>query len=92
MIAAKVAVLGAGAVGVACALYLQREGHDVLLIDRDEPARGCSFGNAGLIQCSSVVPIAMAGPVSVGKNSPRLVRSSPPKAAAARGAGRFRRI
>lgn len=61
MIAAKVAVLGAGAVGVACALYLQREGHDVLLIDRDEPARGCSFGNAGLIQCSSVVPIAMPG-------------------------------
>lgn len=61
MVAAKVAVLGAGAVGVACALYLQREGHDVLLIDRDEPARGCSFGNAGLIQCSSVVPIAMPG-------------------------------
>jgi len=61
MVAAKVAVLGAGAVGVTCALYLQREGHDVLLIDRDEPARGCSFGNAGLIQCSSVVPIAMPG-------------------------------
>lgn len=61
MVEAKVAVLGAGAVGVACALYLQREGHDVLLIDRDQPARGCSFGNAGLIQCSSVVPIAMPG-------------------------------
>jgi len=61
MVTAKVAVLGAGAVGIACALYLQREGHDVLLIDRDEPARGCSFGNAGLIQCSSVVPIAMPG-------------------------------
>lgn len=64
MMGAKIAVLGAGAVGVACALYLQRDGHDVLLIDRDEPARGCSFGNAGLIQCSSVVPIAMPGILS----------------------------
>lgn len=61
MIAAKIAVLGAGIVGVACALYLRREGHDVLLVDRDDPGYGCSYGNAGLIQCSSVVPIAMPG-------------------------------
>ena len=27
-----------------------------VLIDRDEPASGYSFGNAGLIQCASVVP------------------------------------
>ncbi|MDP7391063.1 MAG: hypothetical protein QGH07_04345 [Alphaproteobacteria bacterium] len=31
------------------------------LIDRDKPASGYSFGNAGLIQCTSVVQIAAPG-------------------------------
>ncbi len=53
-----IAVLGAGAVGVSIALYLQRDGHRVTLIDRDEPGMGCSYGNAALIQCSSVLPVA----------------------------------
>ena len=53
----KIAVLGAGAVGVSIALYLQREGHEVLLLDQNEPGSGCSYGNAGLIQCSAVVPV-----------------------------------
>ncbi len=57
----RITVLGAGAVGVCIALYLQRDGHEVRLIDQDEPANGCSFGNAGMIQCSSVVPVAMPG-------------------------------
>jgi len=57
----EVTVLGAGAIGVCVALYLQRDGFTVTLIDRDEPASGCSFGNAGLIQCASVVPVATPG-------------------------------
>lgn len=58
---ATVTVLGAGAVGVSVALYLQREGFEVRLVDQDEPGRGCSYGNAGLIQCASVVPVATPG-------------------------------
>jgi D-amino-acid dehydrogenase len=54
-------VLGAGTVGVCCALYLQRAGHKVTLIDRLPPARGCSYGNGGLIQTGAVVPIATPG-------------------------------
>lgn len=54
----KVVVLGAGAVGVCTALYLQRDGHEVTLIDRDDPGSGASSGNAGLIQCGSVIPVA----------------------------------
>lgn len=54
----RIAVLGAGAVGVSTALYLQRDGHDVVLIDQDEPGSGASSGNAGLIQCASVIPVA----------------------------------
>ena len=57
----KVTVFGAGAIGVCVALYLQRDDFTVTLIDRDEPASGCSFGNAGLIQCTSVVPVATPG-------------------------------
>lgn len=57
----KVAVLGAGAIGSSVAAYLLRDGHDVVLIDRADPGTGCSYGNAGLIQCSSVVPVAMPG-------------------------------
>ncbi|RJG40532.1 FAD-binding oxidoreductase [Mesorhizobium sp. DCY119] len=57
----RVAVLGAGAIGVCVALYLQRAGHDVVLVDQDEPGNGCTFGNAGLIQCASVVPVATPG-------------------------------
>lgn len=57
----KVIVLGAGAIGVSVASYLLRDGHEVVLIDREEPASGCSSGNAGLIQCSAVLPIATPG-------------------------------
>src|SRR4029077_17317858 len=54
-------VIGAGTVGVCCALYLQRDGHRVTLIDRSSPGRGCSFGNAGVIQIGACVPIATPG-------------------------------
>jgi D-amino-acid dehydrogenase len=51
-------VLGAGIVGVCCALHLQAAGQSVILLDRDEPGRGTSHGNAGLIERSSMVPYA----------------------------------
>lgn len=51
-----VIVLGAGIVGVSAALHLQARGRSVTLIDRGEPGQGTSFGNAGLIERSSVIP------------------------------------
>ena len=53
-----VMVLGAGIVGVTLALKLQDFGHQVTLIDRNTPGAGTSFGNAGLIERSSVFPYA----------------------------------
>jgi D-amino-acid dehydrogenase len=53
-----VAVIGAGMVGVAAASYLQRDGHDVVIIDPEPPGQGASFGNAGCFNPSSVVPVA----------------------------------
>ncbi len=51
-----VIVLGAGIVGVSTALHLQARGHSICLIDRGEPGEGTSYGNAGLIERSSVIP------------------------------------
>lgn len=51
-----VIVLGAGIVGVSTALHLQLLGRKVCLVDKKQPGRGTSFGNAGLIERSSVIP------------------------------------
>jgi D-amino-acid dehydrogenase len=53
-----VIVLGAGIVGVSAALHLRQRGCDVLLVDKRAPGEETSFGNAGLIEASSVVPYA----------------------------------
>jgi D-amino-acid dehydrogenase len=49
-------VLGAGMVGISCALHLQSRGRSVALLDRCGPAEETSFGNAGMIQREGVVP------------------------------------
>jgi D-amino-acid dehydrogenase len=54
----KVAVIGAGMVGACVARYLQRDGHDVVMIDPLGPGEGASYGNAGCFNPSSLVPIA----------------------------------
>ncbi len=50
-----VAVVGAGIVGVSAAIWLQRAGHRVTIIDKTGPAAGASHGNAGVLTPSSVV-------------------------------------
>ena len=62
--ARTVTVLGAGIVGICCAAYLQRDGHRVTLIDRGEPGRGSSYGNAGILSPASCVPMALPGVLS----------------------------
>jgi len=54
----SVAVLGAGIVGISCALELQRRGFQVKLLDRRDPAQETSLGNAGLLSYSNITPIA----------------------------------
>lgn len=51
-------VLGAGIVGVCVAIHLQRRGRNVVLVDRREPGRETSYGNAGIIQKEGVRPRA----------------------------------
>jgi len=54
----NVAVIGAGIVGLSTALWLQKMGVKVTLIDRNEPGLGTSFGNAGLFADYGRLPIA----------------------------------
>jgi D-amino-acid dehydrogenase len=56
-----VAVIGAGIVGACTGLSLRRAGYQVTLIDRGEPGMGASFGNAGYLSKSGVVPTATPG-------------------------------
>jgi D-amino-acid dehydrogenase len=66
--ARHIGVIGAGMVGVCAALWLQRDGHRVFLVEPGNPGEGASFGNAGCFNGSSVTPMAMPGVI---KNVPR---------------------
>lgn len=72
----NIIVIGAGIVGVATASWLQRDGHKVLLLDKTEPAGGTSYGNAGIIVPSAIIPINAPG--LIGKAPKMLLDSSSP--------------
>lgn len=68
----NIAVIGGGIVGVCSALDLQQAGHHVTLIDRKQPGRETSYGNAGVLSESSV--LVMNNPVLLRK-LPGLLRN-----------------
>ncbi|MFY8150784.1 MAG: NAD(P)/FAD-dependent oxidoreductase, partial [Hyphomicrobiales bacterium] len=51
-------VLGGGAVGTSIAVHLALRGRSVALVDRRGPGEETSHGNAGLIERSSLLPVA----------------------------------
>ncbi len=57
----NIVIIGAGIIGVCCALSLQERGFAVHLIDRSEPGEATSYGNAGVISPWSCVPQCMPG-------------------------------
>ncbi|PWB37600.1 FAD-dependent oxidoreductase [Pseudomonas sp. NDM] len=65
-----IAVVGAGIIGVACAVRLARQGLRVVVIDQQEPGHGASFGNAGHLATEQVFPIA---DVSILKRLPAML-------------------
>lgn len=60
-------VAGAGIVGVSSAIWLQRAGHTVTIVDREGPASGTSHGNAGVLAAGAIVPVT----------TPSLFKSAP---------------
>jgi D-amino-acid dehydrogenase len=58
----RIVVVGAGVVGLCTAYYSALEGHEVLVVEREgADHEGCSYGNAGLIVPSHIVPLAAPG-------------------------------
>lgn len=58
----RIVVVGAGVVGLCTAYYSALEGHEVVVVEREEERHeGCSYGNAGLIVPSHIVPLASPG-------------------------------
>jgi D-amino-acid dehydrogenase len=68
-------VLGAGIVGVCVALHLAKRGLAVALIDRGEPGRGTSYGNAGIIEANTLFPAAF--PASLGALARIVLKRAP---------------
>jgi len=68
----RVCVLGAGIVGLATAWQLNRDGHEVSVIDRAAPGAGASGGNGAQLSYSYVQPLADP---SIWKQLPKLLLS-----------------
>lgn len=60
---ARIAVIGAGIVGLSCAFHLRRDGHAVTVFDPDPDGDKCSWGNAGGIAVTEILPAAMPGAI-----------------------------
>jgi D-amino-acid dehydrogenase len=61
-----VLIIGGGVIGVCSAYYLAQRGVRVALIEKDEIASGCSYGNGGLIVPSHATPLASPGALGDG--------------------------
>ncbi len=57
----KITVIGAGIIGLSVAYYLFKEGAEVTVIDRQPEGDKTSFGNAGGIAVTEVIPAAVPG-------------------------------
>ncbi|MBO9451182.1 FAD-dependent oxidoreductase [Tropicibacter sp. R16_0] len=69
----QVTIIGAGIVGICCALSLQERGIPVRLVDRGEPGQETSFGNAGVVSPWSIIPQAVPG---IWKKLPQMLLDS----------------
>jgi D-amino-acid dehydrogenase len=49
-------IVGAGVIGTTLAYELQRRGRDVVMIERDAPGKGASFGNMASIAVTEFMP------------------------------------
>lgn len=58
MINTDIAIIGAGIIGTTSALYLSQQGLQVSLIEQQDIASGASYGNAGALAFSEILPMA----------------------------------
>ncbi|MDC9721789.1 MAG: FAD-dependent oxidoreductase [Urechidicola sp.] len=76
----KVIIIGGGIIGLCSAYYLQKEGHQVTIVDQSSMDGGASYINAGYISPSHIVPLAAPGVMKKGlkwmfdKSSPLYIK------------------
>lgn len=64
--AGKVIIIGGGIIGLSSAWHLQRTGWDVTVLESGDLENNCSFGNAGYISPSHVIPLSAPGMIGKG--------------------------
>ncbi len=62
----NIVIIGGGIVGLCSAYFLQKEGHEVTVIDKSDITSGASFVNAGYLTPSHVIPLASPGMIVQG--------------------------
>lgn len=62
----NIGIIGGGIIGLSSAYYLTKAGHQVTIIEQSDLKDGCSFGNAGMIVPSHLIPLAAPGMISKG--------------------------
>jgi D-amino-acid dehydrogenase len=56
-----IVVIGAGIIGTAIAYELQRRGEQVVVVDKDTPGKGASYGNMASIAVTEFLPASRPG-------------------------------
>lgn len=73
-------VIGGGIVGLCSAYYLQKEGHQVTVVDQSKMDGGASYVNAGYLAPSHIIPLSAPGVMKKGiqwmfdKSSPLYIK------------------
>ncbi|WP_372755778.1 NAD(P)/FAD-dependent oxidoreductase [Mariniflexile sp.] len=62
----NIIVIGGGIIGLCTAYYLQKEGHQVTIVDKSNFTSGASYVNAGYITPSHFMPLAAPGIINKG--------------------------
>ncbi|CAI2765290.1 NAD(P)/FAD-dependent oxidoreductase [Flavobacterium collinsii] len=62
----RVSIIGGGIIGLCTAYYLAKEGYEVTIFDQSPMDDGCSYGNAGMIVPSHIIPLAQPGMIAQG--------------------------
>ena len=62
----KTTIIGSGVIGLFSAYYLNKQGHEVTIIERSNGDDSCSMGNAGMIVPSHFIPLAVPGMIEKG--------------------------
>ena len=57
----NIIVIGGGIIGLCSAYYLQKEGHQVTIVDQSNMDAGTSYVNAGYLSPSHIIPLSAPG-------------------------------